>query len=589
MPPRPATARLSLTIVLALTGAMSAHAAAADTQARVDEAATALARGNTSQAVTAYTEALKDTALSNDRRALLLNDRAVAHVRLGQTRLAIDDFNRAAQLFPENPAVYNNRGSLLLALGLAKEAQKDFDRAILLAPGYVAAYNNRAGAHLKLGKPADAIRDFTKAIELAPQSPAPLSGRGRAHLANGRPHAAARDFTRAAAVDARFAPAYRNRGEAKLEIGQSEEAIADFSRAVAFDPNNAEIFLLRGHAYLASDNMASAIKDFSRVIEIEPASPRGYQARGLAHGVAEAFDDAYADLSKAIEADPRSAMAFAYRAYVYKLNGQVEIGLKDAQTALKLDRDLPEAHWAKGELEEAAGQTDQAIEDLRRALTLKPSLRLASLTLERLGAATAGGEDVILAGAGVDTWRVVGQKDRYVAVSTEFPKLRVPLEMAGDGTPRLIEWEAKKAPLKGIGVLRFHGGTTSAGGRTEDVELAAIVDTAAGTVIGIETNRQGDRAAKWTWEDGKVTVASVDGVTDEFILRNVKPADLAAGSKSRRDAGLSGDQTGWAPWEQAPGVPIGSDDRRQTARARPQPASQQQKKPKTLFDLLFKF
>lgn len=589
MSARPALVRLGLVLLMAALLPGGARAAASETQARIDEGAAAMARGNTTQAVTAFTEALKDTALSNDRRAVLLNDRAVAHVRLGQTRLAIDDFNRAAQLFPEYAALYNNRGNLLLALGLAKEAVKDFDRAIVLAPGYVAAYNNRAGAHVKLGSHADAIRDFTKAIELAPQSPAPLSGRGRAHLALGRPHAAARDFTRAAAADGRFAPAYRNRAEAKLATGQIDDAIADFSRAIAFDANNFEIFILRGHAYLASGNTPSAIKDFSRAIEIDAKSPLGYQARGLAHGIAEAFDDAYADLNKAIELDPRSALAFAYRAQVYKLNGQIEIGFKDLQAAMKLDPGVAEAHWVKGELEEAAGRNDQAIEDLRKALSLKPSLAEAQKALERLGASLDSQEDRIVSGAGVETWRVVARGTDHFAVSTEFPKLRVPLEMGGEGTPRLLEWEAKKPPLKGIGVLRFHGGTTTGPAGAEDVEMVAIVDVTANTVVGIQPHKRGAKVATWTWDEGKVTIASVDGVTDEFVLRAVKPKDPAApvaaagAPPQRRYSSNDQKSSGWAPWSDSNGISEGGrGDRR--------PSQQQrQQKPKTLFDLLFKF
>ena len=550
----------------------------------MDEAASAMSRGNTAQAVASYTEALKDTSLSNDRRAVVLNDRAVANVRLGQTRLAIEDFNRAAQLFPEYPALYNNRGNLLLALGLPKEALKDFDRAIVLAPGYVAAYNNRAATHLKLGSHREAIADFTRAIKLAPQSPAPLAGRGRAHLAQGRPHAAARDFTRAAAADARFAPAYRSRAEAKVEAGQLEDAIEDYSRAIVFDPNNFESFILRGHAYLAFDNPASALKDFARAIEIDPKSPAGYQSRGLAHGIAEASDDAFADLNKAIELDPRSAIAFAYRAYVYKLGGQVEVGAKDIETALKLNPALPEAFWVKGELEEAAGRTEQAIEDMKKALAAKPSLRQARAGLERLGATFENNDDQDVPGAGTALWRVVSRGGQFFAVTAEYPKLRVPLEMVGEGTPQLIEWELKKPPLKGIGVLRFHGGSIAGAAGAEDIEMAAIIDLVAGTVVGIEPQRQGAKVATWTWDEGKLSIASLDGVTDEFVLRNVKPKDQlpVAGTAQRRYTSNDQKTPGWAPWSDQYGVaPSGSDSRR--------PPSRSQQKPKTLFDLLFKF
>ena len=84
------------------------------------EASSALLRGNVAQALALYTEALRDNTLPNDRRAAILNDRGVAYHRLGQTKLALDDYNRAVQLFPEYAAVYNNRGNTLMVLGVPR-------------------------------------------------------------------------------------------------------------------------------------------------------------------------------------------------------------------------------------------------------------------------------------------------------------------------------------------------------------------------------------------------------------------------------------------------------------------------------------
>lgn len=562
-----------------------AQDAATGLQQRLGDAAVALTRGSVDQAVVHYSEALKDTSIGNDRRATILNDRAVAYGRLSQPRAAMEDFNRAVQLFPEYAPIYNNRGSLLLQLGLPKEAIKDFDRAILLAPGYAAAYNNRAGTYAKLGQHTEAIRDYTKAIELMPASATPLQGRGRAHLAQNRPHAAIRDLTRAVNADARFASAYRSRAEAKLAVDMSEDAIADLSRSIAFDVANAEIYLLRGFAYLGGDNTASAIKDFTRAIEIAPQSSAGHAARGLAHAFADAFEEAEADLNKAIELDPKSALAFAYRALSYKRSKQPEIGQKDIQTASKLDPTRPQVLWVNAEYEETAGRIDNAVDLARRALAADPSLKQARQLLERLNASEGDAGTSTVAGAGIESWNVVKTRRGYHAESREFPKLRVPLEMMGEGTPRLLEWELKKPPLKGIGTLRFHGGTVAGKSGPEETEFVAIVDTSSDTVVGIEPHRQGTRVSNWTWEEGKVTVASIDGVTDEFNLRAVKKdaPQMSDRQGEKRYRSADRNEEAWAPWNTPWGMPGAGSERRRTAQPQPR-----QQKPKTLFDLLFK-
>ena len=551
---------------------------------KADEGALLLTRGNAAGAISAYTDALKDTGLANDRRASILNDRAVAYAKTGQTKPALEDFNKAVQLFAEYPAAYNNRGNLLISAGQFAEAVRDFDRAILLAPGYAVAYANRANALLRMGRNGEAVRDFSKAIELMPQSAASLSGRGLALLAAGKPHAAIRDFSRAVNADARFAAAYRNRAEARLGVGQKDAAIEDLSRAAAFDINNSELYIVRGYAYLNAGNTESAIKDFSRAIELDARSGRAYEARGLANGLAEAYEEAYADFNKATEIDPRSAIAFAFRAFVYKHNQRVDVAQSDVENALKLDSSRAEVQWAFGEIEEARGHTDTAISAMRKALMLNPGWRLAEDGLKRLGAGAELAEDKPVAGAGIGSWQVVARQSTYFAVSEDFPNLRIPLEMIGEGTPKLIEWELKKAPYKGYGVLRFAAGKIAGKTAPEETEQAAIVDLESATVIAIQPHRQGTRVATWTWEGDRVQVASIDGVTDEFNLRVTAPEGLteAAAAQPRKYSPSSQRSGGWSAWDDPLGLQKHdrSEPRRQAAR-RTAP------KPKSIFDLIF--
>ncbi len=569
-----AAGRMVLALMLAAGWAAMLLSA---TQARAQvarEAGIALQRGNTEQAVQLYTQALADQTLPAERRAALLSDRGVARTRLNQLQGAIEDFNRSVELLPENASVYNNRGTVLIALGLDREALRDFERAVVLSPGYAAAYANRAMARVKLGENETAFRDYAQAARLAPQSPAPLSGRGRLHLAQNRPHAALRDFGRAIVIDGRFGPAYRGRADARLALERFEEAVEDLSRATAFDPTNAQIYLTRGYAYLAAKNTAAAVKDFTRAAEINPRSSAALEGRALADAKVEAYDGALNDLAKALEIDPRSAQAYAYRALVYKMMNQPELGAKDLERALKLDAERPEVLWAKGELAIATGSTDEGIADLRRAVTAKPMLRDAAATLQRLGATQTG--EAPVPGAGLEPWEVQTTLGRFEARNPEFSRLVVPLEMMGAGQPKLLEWELKKAPLKGIGVLRFKAGQVTGKDGVEEIEYAAIVDVLAATVIGVDIVRQGSRMAAWSWDDAQVAVTGLDGGTETYVLRTKR--ENVAEQPQRRYEGERRAVSGtpdWAPWAQRGQGGGGGDGRRQRSQ------------PKSLFDMLF--
>jgi tetratricopeptide (TPR) repeat protein len=307
-----------------------------------------------------------------------------------------------------------------------------------------------------------------------------------------------------------------------MAIERHEEAIEDYSRAVAFEPRNAEIYMLRGWAYMEADNAASGVKDFARAIELNPNVAAYYAARGFAYAKAEAYDDALNDFARAIELEPRSPNAYAYRAWTYRQQQQAELGLRDVERALKLDANSAEAHWARGEINEVLGRAELAVADLRKALALDPRLKPAAQALDRLGVGTRTTESEV-ADAAFERWRVYQKGRQFTSTNDEFPRLKVNLEMMSKGQPRILEWDVKKPPFAGIAVLRFHAGVVEGARGTEEVEHAAIIDLQSNAVVSVVVQRQGDKVAQWTWDDGKLTVASADGLTDEFQLRQGKP------------------------------------------------------------------
>jgi hypothetical protein len=103
----------------------------------------------------------------------------------------------------------------------------------------------------------------------------------------------------------------------------------------------------------------------------------------------------------------------------------------------------------------------------------------------------------------------------------------------------------------------------------EEIEQVAILDLDTNTVVAIEPHRQGQKLANWTWQEDRVVVASVDGATDEFILRTGRARDAGARRLTSTDSFPA-----WSPWGQ---LDASQYDRRPRRRS----------KPKTLFQLLF--
>ena len=100
-----ATAAL-LWLTVALPTPTLAQSNDAAWQAHLQTASAALQTNNIDKALAEYTAALGDRTLPNDRRGVILNDRAVAYARLRQHKPAFDDFNRGVQLYPEYAPLY---------------------------------------------------------------------------------------------------------------------------------------------------------------------------------------------------------------------------------------------------------------------------------------------------------------------------------------------------------------------------------------------------------------------------------------------------------------------------------------------------
>ncbi len=561
-------------------GASWAATSAGDVKAQ--QAAIAFRQGRMDEALGLYEAALSDRTLGNERRASILTDRGVVYARLKQVREAIADFNAAIKLFPEYSVVYNNRGALLVKLGAVDEALKDFHRALSLAPGYAAAHANRAGALMSIERYGAAIAAYTDAIGLSPQSVEPLAGRAGAYVAIERPRAALRDLTRAIANDQRFSLGYRQRAEALLALGEPAAAAADLSRAIAFDPANSEYYLLRGQAYLAAKDPQAAVRDFTKVIDLGNAVGAAHLERGHASILVEDFETAEQDLAKALEDNPQSALAYAYRALMYKKLGQPELGAQEVGKALLLGKSNAVVLWAKGEIDEAMGHGDRAAEAYRKALAVKPGMDNAIYGLKRLGE-TVDEDFDLLSDASLGEWRVYGGRSQYFATNEAIAGLRVPLEMAGEGQPKLLAWEIQKEPFERIGLLRFAAGSIERNGKSEGLEFVAIIDTAKKQLVGIEPERIGEKTSKWSWGSGRVVVAAVDGLTQEYVVIPQR-APSATASRGRTSEGRGrrrGGDNDWAPWKRDQATSTQRAQRREARRAR------RQKKPKSLFDLLF--
>jgi tetratricopeptide (TPR) repeat protein len=97
----------------------------------------------------------------------------IQHLNQGNSRLAVKDykgalerFNAAVKLAPNDPDAYVFRGQARYMLMEYKDAYNDFDKAIEIQPDYAEAYNLRGITKAELGDQDGACQDWNKAYQL---------------------------------------------------------------------------------------------------------------------------------------------------------------------------------------------------------------------------------------------------------------------------------------------------------------------------------------------------------------------------------------------------------------------------------------
>jgi Flp pilus assembly protein TadD len=120
-----------------------------------------------------------------------------SQAQTGDDTAALESYNKAIAINPDNKMYYYNRGSSLAKMDKLEEALDDFDLAVQMGLETSGVFNNRANTRYLLGDFPGAISDFTRAIRFDSNSSAPYANRGFAYLFSGDTIRACADWHKA--------------------------------------------------------------------------------------------------------------------------------------------------------------------------------------------------------------------------------------------------------------------------------------------------------------------------------------------------------------------------------------------------------
>jgi tetratricopeptide (TPR) repeat protein len=231
----------------------------------------------------------------------------VTWTQVGYWRNSVTLFGHALNVTNNNYAAYYNRGNAYKALGNSQLAIMDYDKAIAITPNDAWLFNNRAASYDSLGNHRQAISDYDRAIQINPNLAEFYSNRGVAYAAFGNYEQAIVDYDRAIEIDPRIIQAYYNRGLACAALGNYKQAVVDYDRVIRINPKDAGAYSSRGDSYFQLGNYVQAIVDYDRAIEIDPGIAELYVNRAISYARLDNHEQEVEDLRRAARLNNQSA------------------------------------------------------------------------------------------------------------------------------------------------------------------------------------------------------------------------------------------------------------------------------------------
>lgn len=242
------------------------------------------------------------------------------HARHGRHQLAVEAFQKALEINPDNKGAHPALGVSLSHLGKLEEAREHFLKAIQIRPENTYAYCNLGNVLVRLKRPKEAQECYRQALQ----------------------------------VDPKLALAHLQLGTLLLEQGSREDAKAHLSEAVRLVPGDVLARYNLASAWLQEGNLREAASHYRQILDQQPNHLPSLLS--LATIRATSGDATVRNGKEAVELAERGCELTRYRdpqvldvlGMAYAEAGRFPDAVMVAQAALRMVRAAGDEEFAKG-------------------------------------------------------------------------------------------------------------------------------------------------------------------------------------------------------------------------------------------------
>lgn len=207
------------------------------------------------------------------------------------------------------PEYLRSLGNVLELLGRLGEALQAYDKAVSLRPDDAEIWNSMGFVLTKLDRIDEAVLTFQHVLKLNPLHTAAAHICATLLVDEERFDEAIPYFDLCAKLEPNRAHTFQTRGLCHSKKQRFEQAISDYERALKLEPDHGDTIYNLGHALLNCRRYDDASRYFDRALELDPDREPFLLNKGFAAAERHAFADALAAYSRALANNPNCVIA----------------------------------------------------------------------------------------------------------------------------------------------------------------------------------------------------------------------------------------------------------------------------------------
>ena len=319
------------------------------------------------------------------------NNLGVAEARTGRVPEAMEQFEQALRINPNDAEAHNNLGNALMQTGRTREAMEQFETAVKINPDMVEFHNDLGYALCQSGRVQEAIEQYEQALRIEPDYADGHYNLGIALVQAGRLPEAIEQYEQALKFRPDYADAYINLGEALLQTGRVPEAIAQFEQALNIKPDSADARYNLGNALVQAGHIPEAIEQYELALKLKPEYADAHANLGNALLQTGHLPEAIEQYEQALKLKPGYADAHSNLGIALLHSGRVAEAIDQYEQALRINPDHADVHYNLGNALFQAGRESEAIGQYEQALKILPDFKQARDNLAKVQALQKAG------------------------------------------------------------------------------------------------------------------------------------------------------------------------------------------------------